>query len=81
MVQNFVANPWTSRTVSARPREPATVENRTTVGVLTDDELTSAQIGDRLYGLSPAQLDQIDAYEARTKNRKTVPDKIDTLRG
>lgn len=28
-----VANPWTSRTVSALPRDPATVEKRTKVGV------------------------------------------------
>lgn len=30
---NLVANPWTSRTVSALPREPATVENRMKMGV------------------------------------------------
>lgn len=30
---NLVAKPWTSRAVSALPRDPATVENRTKVGV------------------------------------------------
>lgn len=30
---NLVANPCTSRAVSALPRDPATVENRTNTGV------------------------------------------------
>lgn len=30
---NLVAKPWTSRTVSALPRDPATVEKRTNVEV------------------------------------------------
>jgi hypothetical protein len=30
---SLVANPWTSRAVSALPRDPATVEKRTNTGV------------------------------------------------
>lgn len=35
VVQNFVAKPRVSRTVSVEPREPSTVEKRTKTGVLT----------------------------------------------
>jgi hypothetical protein len=36
------------------------------------DELTSAQVGERLAGLSPAQLRQVRDYERRNANRKSV---------
>jgi hypothetical protein len=44
------------------------------------DDLTVQEINKRLAGLSEVQLGKVDAYEARTKNRKTVHDKIDALR-
>ncbi|HEY1968229.1 MAG TPA: hypothetical protein VGH89_09795 [Pseudonocardia sp.] len=44
------------------------------------DELTVAEINEQLGGLSFVELGRIDAYETRTKNRKTVHDKIASLR-
>jgi hypothetical protein len=44
------------------------------------DSLTVQVINQRLRGLSPGDLSKIDAYEARTKNRKTVRDRISALR-
>lgn len=44
------------------------------------DSLTVQEINQRLSGLSPEDLSKIDAYEARTKNRKTVRDRISALR-
>jgi hypothetical protein len=44
------------------------------------DSLTVQVINQRLRGLSPEDLSKIDAYEARTKNRKTVRDRISALR-
>ena len=44
------------------------------------DSLTVQMINQRLRGLSPEDLSKIDAYEARTKNRKTVRDRISALR-
>jgi hypothetical protein len=44
------------------------------------DELTVAEINEQLDRLSDVELSRIDAYEARTKNRKTVHDKISHLR-
>jgi polyhydroxyalkanoate synthesis regulator phasin len=44
------------------------------------DDLTVQEINKRLAGLSEVQLGKVDAYEARTKNRKTVHNKIDALR-
>lgn len=44
------------------------------------DDKTAREIAARLDGLSPVELGQVAAYEARTKNRKTVLDRIDALR-
>ena len=44
------------------------------------DELNVQEINDRLGGLSHVELGRVAAYEARTKDRKTVLDKIATLR-
>ncbi|HZZ52552.1 MAG TPA: hypothetical protein VFE65_37110 [Pseudonocardia sp.] len=44
------------------------------------DEKNVQQITERLDGLSQVELGRVAAYEARTKNRKTVLDKIETLR-
>jgi hypothetical protein len=45
------------------------------------DDLTVAEIGPRLEGLSAVDLGKVDAYERRTHNRKTVLDRIQSLRG
>ena len=45
------------------------------------DELNVEQITSRLDGLSTVELGKVDAYERRTRNRKTVLDRIETLRG
>ena len=45
------------------------------------DELNVEQITSRLDGLSTVELGQVDAYERRTRHRKTVLDRIETLRG
>ena len=44
------------------------------------DDLTVEEISSQLDGLSLVELGRIEAYEARTKNRKTVHDRISTLR-
>ena len=41
------------------------------------DDLSAAQVQERLDGLAPAQLRKLRDYEARHGNRKTVLDKID----
>ncbi|MDT7584652.1 MAG: hypothetical protein QOE32_2202, partial [Pseudonocardiales bacterium] len=41
------------------------------------DELTVQEINRRLRGLSEVELATVAAYEARTKNRKTIQAKID----
>jgi polyhydroxyalkanoate synthesis regulator phasin len=40
------------------------------------DELSAAQVQERLDGLTPAELRKLRDYEARHANRKTVLDKI-----
>ena len=44
------------------------------------DDLRVDEIVTRLDGLSATDLGRVDAYERRTKNRKTVLDKIQALR-
>jgi polyhydroxyalkanoate synthesis regulator phasin len=41
------------------------------------DELSAAQVQDRLDGLTPAELRRVREYEQRHANRKTVLDRID----
>lgn len=56
---------------------------RRTVGVgpafpiLGYDDLTAGQVGDRLAGLTPAQLRKVRDYERRHANRKTVLEAIE----
>jgi hypothetical protein len=45
------------------------------------DDLTVLEINQQLRSLSQVELGRIDAYEARTKNRKTIRNRIETLRG
>jgi polyhydroxyalkanoate synthesis regulator phasin len=60
---------------------------RRTVGVgpafpiLGYDELTAGQVGERLGGLTPAELRKVRDYERRHGNRKTVLDTIERLLG
>jgi hypothetical protein len=44
------------------------------------DDLTVLEINQQLRSLSQVELGRIDAYEARTKNRKTIRNRIETLR-
>jgi hypothetical protein len=41
------------------------------------DELSAAQVQDRLEGLTPAELRKLRDYEQRHANRKTVLDRIE----
>jgi polyhydroxyalkanoate synthesis regulator phasin len=41
------------------------------------DDLSAAQVQDRLDGLTPAELRRLRDYEQRHANRKTVLDRID----
>jgi len=43
------------------------------------DALSASQVVQRLAGLSPAELEQVRAYEAATRGRKTVLTKISQL--
>ncbi|WP_028934796.1 hypothetical protein [Pseudonocardia spinosispora] len=44
------------------------------------DELNVAEVTAKLDTLSDVELGRIESYEARTKNRKTIHDKITSLR-
>jgi hypothetical protein len=44
------------------------------------DDLNVEEITPRLNGLSDVDLGKVDAYERRTRNRKTVLDRIEALR-
>jgi hypothetical protein len=44
------------------------------------DDLTVLEINQQLRSLPEVELGRIDAYEARTKNRKTIRNRIETLR-
>ena len=44
------------------------------------DDLNVEEITPQLDGLSAVDLGKVDAYERRTRNRKTVLDRIETLR-
>ena len=44
------------------------------------DELNVEEVNARLDGLSKVDLGKVDAYERRTRNRKTVLDRIGALR-
>jgi uncharacterized membrane protein len=43
------------------------------------DELSAAEINKRLAKLSEVDLQKVDAYERKHKNRKSVKDRIGTL--
>jgi hypothetical protein len=45
------------------------------------DDLTVDEINAQLPVLSDQELSRVDAHEARTKDRKTIRDRIKTLRG
>ena len=45
------------------------------------DELTVEEIVPRLNGLSTVDLGKVDAYERRTRSRKTVLYRIEAARG
>jgi hypothetical protein len=44
------------------------------------DQLTAGEVIERLQGLSEPDLRKVDAYERKHANRKTVHEKIETLR-
>ena len=48
---------------------------------ITDyDSLSASQVVSRLRGLSPAQLDDVRAYEVATRGRKTILNKVQQLK-
>jgi hypothetical protein len=55
----------------ARPRRPAS-----NLAIKDYDDLSAAQVQDRLDGLTPAELRKLRDYERRHANRKTVLDRI-----
>ena len=56
----------------SRPRRPAS-----NLPINGYDELSAAQVQDKLDGLSAAQLRKLRDYERRHANRKTVLDRIE----
>jgi polyhydroxyalkanoate synthesis regulator phasin len=56
--------------------ETATVSERG-LPIAGYDDLSAAQVQDRLDGLTPAELRRLRDYEQRHANRKTVLDRID----
>lgn len=66
----------------APPPDPEPVAAVPPVDVLAIpgyDALSASQVVQRLAGLSPAELEQVRAYEAATRGRKTVLTKISQL--
>ncbi|MDT7630939.1 MAG: hypothetical protein QOI50_2869 [Pseudonocardiales bacterium] len=59
---------------------PGAVAGAADLPIENYDELTVQEINRRLRGLSEVELATVAAYEARTKNRKTIQAKIDALR-
>ena len=55
---------------------PAPAERRS-LPIAGYDELSAAQVQDKLDGLTPAELRKLRDYEARHANRKTVLDRIE----
>jgi ferritin-like metal-binding protein YciE len=45
------------------------------------DSLNTNEVAQRLGGLSQVDLGKVDAYERRTRNRKSVLERLDSLRG
>ena len=59
---------------------PGAVAGAADLPIENYDELTVQEVNRRLRGLSEVELATVAAYEARTKNRKTIQAKIDALR-
>lgn len=62
---------------SATDRVLRTVGGTPSVPIAGYDELTSAQVRERLPALAPAELRRVGEYERRHANRKTVLDAVD----
>jgi hypothetical protein len=69
--------PPADRVVRAADRARRTVGVGPSFPILGYDELTAAQVVDRLGELSPAQLRKVRDYERRHANRKSVLDAIE----
>jgi ferritin-like metal-binding protein YciE len=57
------------------------VSDESDLPIANYDSLKAAEVVDRLPRLSQVELGQVDAYERRHADRKTVTAKIDSLRG
>ncbi|MDT7623898.1 MAG: hypothetical protein QOF99_4799 [Pseudonocardiales bacterium] len=64
----------------AEGQVPGAADGAADLPIENYDELTVQEINRRLRGLSEVELATVAAYEARTKNRKTIQAKIDALR-
>jgi polyhydroxyalkanoate synthesis regulator phasin len=67
-------SPKRSRSRSRRPRARRATANLPIAGY---DDLSAAEVQERLDGLKPAELRKLRDYERRHANRKTVLDRIE----
>jgi len=65
------------RVLGRRGEQPEEAPAERGLPITGYDELSAAQVQDRLDGLTPAELRRVREYEQRHANRKTVLDRID----
>jgi len=66
-----------ARTDSFEPPEGGDPRGAPNLPIAGYDELSAAQVQERLEGLTPAELRKLRDYEQRNANRKTVLDRIE----
>lgn len=66
-------------TLLAEPASPAPAPPAADLAIPGYDALSASQVVQRLAGLSSAELEQVRAYEAATRGRKTVLTRISQL--
>lgn len=67
------------QTLLNEPASPAPAPPAADLAIPGYDALSASQVVQRLAGLSSAELEQVRAYEAATRGRKTVVNKISQL--
>jgi hypothetical protein len=66
-----------SRSESLEPADTGDGRGKPNLPISGYDELSAAQVQDKLDGLTPAELRKLRDYEQRHANRKTVLDRIE----
>ncbi|HEU5082703.1 MAG TPA: hypothetical protein VFU14_05130 [Acidimicrobiales bacterium] len=70
----------TRKATARKAAEAAPVQAPTELAIPDYDSLSASQVVTRLRGLSDAELEAVRAYEAATRGRKTILNKVQQLR-